>query len=64
LDILQVLFEHGSDVNERVGFSSGGLRKKKKKKKKKGLKASDTPLMVAVNNAQSEAAGWFARARG
>jgi len=59
LDILQVLFEHGSDVNERVGFSTGGLIKKKK-----GLKASDTPLMVAVKNAQSEAAAWFARARG
>ncbi len=54
-----MLFEHGSDVNERVGFSTGGLIKKKK-----GLKASDTPLMVAVKNAQSEAAAWFARARG
>jgi len=51
-----VLFEHGSDVNERVGFSPGGLIKKKKKK---GLKASDTPLMIAVKNAQSEAAGWL-----
>ncbi len=54
-----MLFEHGSDVNERVGFSPGGLIKKKK-----GLKASDTPLMVAVKNGQWEAAGWFARARG
>ena len=31
----------------------------RKKKKKKGLKASDTPLMIAVKNAQSEAAGWL-----
>ena len=59
MDILQVLFAHGSDVPERVGFSPGGLIKKKK-----GLKASDTPLMVAVKNGQWEAAGWFARARG
>jgi len=42
------------------GFSTGGLRKKKKKKKKKkGLKASETPLMVAVNNGRSEAASWL-----
>jgi ankyrin repeat protein len=45
---------HGSDVNERVGPNTGGLRKKGKR-----LEASDTPLMVTVKNRQLEAASWL-----
>lgn len=54
LDILQALFDHGSDVNERVGPNAGSSRQKRKH-----LKASETPLMTAVNNRLPEVASWL-----
>jgi len=39
LDILQVLFEHGSDVNERVGVQPGRFEEEEEEEEEEGLES-------------------------